>query len=285
MSSKDAVAVLGTGIMGAPMARNLLAAGFPVRVWNRTPERAAPLGEAGAVVAGSPEEAAAGASIVLTMLTDADAVLETAADALAGADVWVQTSTVGVEGAERCAALADAHGVALVDAPVLGSRQPAEDGSLIVLASGPEGVRQRVDPLFDAVAARTWWLGEAGAGQRLKLVANTWVLAVVEGLAETLLLAEGLGVPPQSFLDVIAGGPLDCGYAQLKGRAMIERSFPPAFPLRHAAKDLGLIEQAAGRHELDVPLVRAIAARFAQGIEAGHGDLDMSATFLTGADG
>src|SRR5215207_11069544 len=118
MSSKDSVAVLGTGIMGAPMARNLLAAGFPVRAWNRTAERAAPLADSGAVVASSPREAAEGASIVLTMLTDADAVLDTAANALAGAELWVQMSTVGVEGAERCAALAAEHGVALVDAPV-----------------------------------------------------------------------------------------------------------------------------------------------------------------------
>jgi 3-hydroxyisobutyrate dehydrogenase len=284
MSSKDTVAVLGTGIMGAPMARNLLAAGFPVRAWNRTEEKVAPLGEAGAVVAGSPGEAGAGAAIVLTMLADAEAVLATAGDALDGAQVWLQMSTVGIDGAERCAALAAERGVTLVDAPVLGSRQPAEEGALTVLASGPEDVRDRVDPLFDAVAARTWWLGEAGSGQRLKLVANTWVLALVEGLAETLVLAEGLGVPPQSFLDVIAGGPLDSGYAQLKGKGMIERSFPPAFPLRHAAKDLRLIEEAAGRHELEVPLIDAVAARFAQGVQAGHGDLDMSATFLTGAE-
>jgi 3-hydroxyisobutyrate dehydrogenase len=108
------------------------------------------------------------------------------------------------------------------------------------------------------------------------------VLALVEGLAETLRLAEGLGVSPQSFLEVIAGGPLDTGYAQVKGKAMIERSFPPAFPLRHAEKDLRLIEEAAGRHELDVPLVAAIAERFAAGVAAGNGDLDMSATFLTG---
>jgi 3-hydroxyisobutyrate dehydrogenase len=283
MSSKDTVAVLGTGIMGAPMARNLLAAGFPVRAWNRTADKAAPLAEAGAVVAESPADAAAGAQIVLTMLSDADAVMDSAVDALDGAEVWVQMSTVGLDGAERCAALADERGVALVDAPVLGSRQPAEEGKLTVLASGPDGLRDRVDPLFGAVGARTWWLGEAGAGQRLKLVANAWVLAIVQGLAETLVLAEGLGVPPQSFLDVIAGGPLDCAYAQLKGRGMIERSFPPAFPLRLAAKDLRLIEEAAERHDLDVPLIEAIAARFAEGVSAGHGDLDMSATFLTGA--
>jgi 3-hydroxyisobutyrate dehydrogenase len=276
--------VLGTGIMGAPMARNLLAAGFPVRAWNRTADKAAPLAGAGAVLAGSPREAAEGAGVVLTMLTDADAVVETAEDALDGAQLWLQMSTVGVEGAERCAALASERGVTLVDAPVLGSRQAAEDGKLIVLASGPEAVRERSDPLFDAVAERTLWLGEAGSGQRLKLVANTWVVAIVESLSETLQLAEGLGVAPQSFLDLIAGGSLDCGYAQLKGKAMIERSFPPAFPLRHAAKDLRLIEEAAARHDLDVPLIETISERFAQGVEAGRGDLDMSATFLTGAE-
>jgi 3-hydroxyisobutyrate dehydrogenase len=282
MSSRETIAVLGTGIMGAPMARNLLAAGFPVRVWNRTAEKTAPLGAAGAVIGASPEEAAEGARIVLTMLTDADAVLATAAPALAGAEVWIQASTVGIEGSERCAVLAAEHAVALVDAPVLGTRQPAEEGTLTVLASGPDEVRARVAPVFDAVGAKTWWVGEAGAGQRLKLVANTWVLALVEGLAETLRLAEGLGVPPQSFLDLIAGGPLDAGYVQAKGRAMIEREFAPAFPLRHAEKDLRLIEDAAARHGLEVPLVAAIAERFARGVAAGNGDLDMSATFLTG---
>ena len=282
MSSRDTVAVLGTGIMGAPMARNLLAAGFPVRVWNRTADKTAPLGAAGAVVGASPEEAADGAQIVLTMLTDADAVLETASAALGGADVWIQASTVGIDGNERCAALAAERGVVLVDAPVLGTRQPAEEGKLTILASGPEDVRDRVDPVFDAVGATTWWVGEAGAGQRLKLVANTWVLALVEGLAETLRLAEGLGVSPQAFLDVIAGGPLDAGYAQVKGKGMIERAFPPAFPLRHALKDLRLVEEAAERHDLDVPLVTAIAERFAQGVAEGNGDLDMSATFVTG---
>jgi 3-hydroxyisobutyrate dehydrogenase len=282
MSSNETVAVLGTGIMGAPMARNLLAAGIPVRVWNRTPEKTAPLGASGAVIGATPAEAAAGAPVVLTMLTDADAVLEVAGAALDGAEVWIQASTVGIEGGERCAALAAERGVAYVDAPVLGTRQPAEEGKLVVLASGPDEVRERIAPVFDAVAARTWWLGEAGGGQRMKLVANTWVLALVEGLAETLQLAEGLGVPPQQFLDVIAGGPLDAGYAQAKGKGMIEREFAPAFPLRHALKDLRLVEDAAERHELYVPLVTAIAERFAQGVAVGNGDLDMSATFLTG---
>jgi 3-hydroxyisobutyrate dehydrogenase len=283
MSSLPTVAVLGTGIMGAPMARNLLAAGFPVRAWNRTHAKAAPLADAGAVVAGAPAEAADGAEIVLTMLADTDAVLASVEQALDGPDVWVQASTIGIEGTERCAALAAEHGVAFVDAPVLGTRQPAEAGKLTVLASGPAAERGRLAPLFDAVGARTMWLGAAGAGTRLKLVANSWVLALVEGLAETIALAEGLGVAPESFLEAISGGLMDCGYAQQKGRAMIDRSFEPAFPLRLAAKDVRLIEDAAGRHELDLPLHAAIAARFAEGVERGNGDLDMSATFLTGA--
>src|SRR5215213_9222708 len=184
MTSPETVAVLGTGMMGAPMARNLLAAGLAVRVWNRTAEKAAPLGDAGAVVAGSPAE-------------DADAVLDAARDALDGPDAWLQCSTVGLDGQARIAALAAEHRIPLIDAPVLGTRQPAEDGKLVVLAAGPASLHDRVAPVFDAVGARTLWLGEAGEGQRLKLVANTWVMAVVEGLAETLRLAGDLGVPPE----------------------------------------------------------------------------------------
>ncbi len=115
-----------------------------------------------------------------------------------------------------------------------------------------------------------------------KLVVNSTLFGALGVLGEALALAEGLGLAPEVFLDAIAGGPLDAGYAQAKGRGMIEREFPPAFPLRHALKDLRLVEDAAGRHELDVPLVAAIAERFAQGVAAGHGDLDMSATFLAG---
>ena len=193
-------------------------------------------------------------------------------------------STVGIEGTERCAALAAERGVAFVDAPVVGTAPAGGGGQLIVLASGPDDQHERLAPLFDAVAARTIWLGAAGAGTRLKLVANTWVLALVEGLAETLVLAEGLGVAPEAFLDVIAGGPLDAGYAQAKGKGMIARDFAPAFPLRHATKDLRLVEAAAAAHGLDVPLVTAIAERFAEGVARGHGDLDMSATFLTSSE-
>jgi 3-hydroxyisobutyrate dehydrogenase len=283
MSARATVAVLGTGIMGAPMARNLLRAGFPVHVWNRSRAKAEALTRDGAVVAAAPAVATRDAEIVLTMLADTDAVVDSVAGALAGPSVWVQASTIGLAGTERCVALAAEAGVAFVDAPVLGTRQPAEDGKLTVLASGPDAQRQPLAPLFDAVGARTIWLGEAGAGTRLKLVANAWVAALVEGLAETFVLAEGLGVQPQSFLDAISGGLMDCGYAHLKGKAMMERAFDPAFPLRLAAKDLRLIEDARRAADLELPLLTAVAERFAEGVARGNGELDLSATYLTGA--
>jgi len=283
MSSRLTVAVLGTGIMGAPMARNLLRAGFPVHVWNRSREKAEALAGDGAVVAGSPAEATGDADVVLTMLADTDAVVASVDRALDGPRVWVQASTVGLAGTERCAAIAAANGVDFVDAPVLGTRQPAEDGKLTVLASGPDDRREELGPLFDAVGARTMWLGEAGAGTRLKLVANAWIATLVEGLAETFVLAEGIGVRPQSFLEAISGGLMDSGYAHLKGKAMIERAFDPAFPLRLAAKDLRLIEEARREQDLELPLLTAVAERFAEGVERGNGELDFSATYLTGA--
>jgi 3-hydroxyisobutyrate dehydrogenase len=286
---KPVVALLGTGIMGGGMARSALRAGLPLRVWNRTIERAEPLAEAGAEVMPSPAAAVDGADLIVSMLSDADAVLAVMDGddgALAGARdgaIWVQAGTIGIEGSDRCLELAERRGVTLVDSPVLGTRQPAENGELVVLASGPEEARERCDPFFDAIGQRTLWLGEAGRGTRLKLVVNSWLVAVLEGLAETVAFAEGLGIDPELFLEAIAGGGLDLPYAHLKGKAMIERSFEPAFPLRLAAKDARLVVEAAERHGLDLPLERTIAARLEQGVEAGHGDEDMAATYLTSA--
>jgi 3-hydroxyisobutyrate dehydrogenase len=269
------VAVLGTGIMGAPMARNLVAADHEVRVWNRSREKAEGLG---AGVAGSPAEAAEGAEVVLTMLADGPAV-ESVMDGvpLGGDQVWWQASTVGMEATEKLHGMAGE--AAYVDGPVLGTRQPAEQGELTVLASGAG--RDRLGPAFDAVAARVIDLGdEVGAASRLKLVLNAWIVALVEGLAETLAFAEGIGVDPARFLEVIDGGAMSPAYAQLKGRAMIARSFDPSFSLSLAAKDAGLVADAAAAAGLDLPLPGLVRDQMRKGIDAGHGDLDMAATFL-----
>jgi 3-hydroxyisobutyrate dehydrogenase len=282
----ETVAVLGAGgTMGRPMARNLARAGCAVRAWNRSREKAAPLADAGVELAATPSEAAAGAGVLLTMLSDGDAVLSVAGDALPQLSrdaVWIQASTVGEAATERCIALARERGVAFVDAPVLGTRQPAEEGTLVVLAAAADELRARVQPLFDAVGSRTVWVGEAGAATRLKLVVNAWVLAVVEAGAETVALAEGLGLDPQLFLDAIAGGGLDLPYLRAKAAMMAAREFPPSFKLSLAAKDAALVEQAAQRHGLELPLLGTLRARLAEGAVA-HGDEDLSATYRTSA--
>jgi 3-hydroxyisobutyrate dehydrogenase len=280
------LAFLGAGsTMGLGMVRNLAGAGFGVRAWNRTREKAAPLQDDGVIVTDSAAEAASGAEIVMTMLTDAGAVLDAIDGALEGLEspgLWIQMSTIGIAGYERCAEAARGAGVTLVDAPVLGTKQPAEKGELVVLASGPDDARERCAPIFDAVGKRTLWLGEAGAGSRLKVVTNSWIVALVEGLAETIALAEGIGVDPSKFLEAIDGGPLDTAYAQMKGKAMIDRSFDPAFKLSLATKDAGLVREAIERHDLDLPVLDAVRTRLEEGVTE-HGDEDLAATFLTSA--
>lgn len=275
--------------MGFAMARNLVREGFEVRAWNRSRAKAEPLREDGAQVADSTAEAVGGAGVILTMLADSDAVIESmdgtsgALSGSLGADpVWLQMSTVGEQGTERCMQLANDRDLQFVDAPVLGTKAPAEQGELVILASGPEQLRPRVQPIFDTVGKRTMWVGESGAGTRLKLVTNSWILAVVEGGAETLALAEGLGLDPQLVLDALAGGPLDLPYLQMKGKAIMERDFDPSFSLKLAAKDASLVEQSARRRDLDLPLVSTIRERLEQGAGE-HGDKDMSATYLTSA--
>jgi 3-hydroxyisobutyrate dehydrogenase len=281
------VAVLGAGgTMGLPMARNLARAGFEVRAWNRSAEKARPLAAEGVTIAGSPAEAADGAGTLLTMLADAGAVLaatdgdQGALSAPAAPCIWAQMSTIGEEGTNICAAIARRRGIAFVDAPVLGTRVPADEGKLVVLASGPAELREPLQPLFDAVGRRTVWAGEAGAGTRLKLVTNCWVLMVVEGGAEAIALAEGLGLAPSLLFDALAGGSLDLPYLRIKGKRMTERNFEPLFRLSLAAKDACLVRDAAARHGLDLPVVTAVQQRLAQGARE-HGEKDFSATYLT----
>ncbi len=275
------VALLGTGLMGAGMARSMLRAGLDVTVWNRSVDKTTDLGEAGARVATDPSDAVRDADIVVTMLFDVEsveAVMAEAIDAIADGVPWVQTSTVGIAGTERLAALAAEHDVAFVDAPVLGTRAPAENGALTVLAGGPVDVRDQVAPLFDAIGSSTVWVGEkAGDGHRLKLVANSWVLSITTATAQAVGMAQHLDIDPRQFLDSISGGPLDCGYAQLKGDAMITGSLDPSFALDGAAKDSGLIADAMEGAGMDASVMRAIRSRFVAASDAGYSDSDMAA--------
>jgi 3-hydroxyisobutyrate dehydrogenase len=255
--------------MGAPMARQIAAAGHDVVAWNRTREKAQ--GIEGVAVADSPAAAVEGAEIVVTMLSDGAAVEEVAGQAGIPADaIWWQASTVGLEATDRLKNL----GPTYVDAPVLGTKQPAEEGTLTVLAAGPSDALDTLAPLFDAVGSKTIRLGEVGEATRAKLVLNHWVLALTAATAETISLAHSLGVDPKLFLEGIAGGPLDSAYAQMKGALILEdRTGEASFPLRLAEKDARLIVETGAAGELAPAVERA----FARGAEAGLGDHDMAA--------
>lgn len=273
------IAVLGTGYMGDPMARNLAHAGHEVRAWNRTGEKAEPLAEVGVTVTGTPADAVRDASVLITMLSDGpvvDQVITETADGLGDATVWLQMSTVGDRWADDFARRGDELGLVYVDAPVLGTRQPAQAGELVVLAAGPADVGERVQPVFDAVGSRTIWLDTPGQPSRLKLVVNNWVAALTGALAESIALANHLGVDPRAFLDAIEGGPVGAPYARIKGDLMIDDDYPTSFPARLAHKDVSLVLEAAESGDLQMRMTAAVAEHFAAAIAAGRGEHDMS---------
>jgi 3-hydroxyisobutyrate dehydrogenase len=277
------LAFLGTGVMGLPMVRNLDEAGFAVHAYNRTVERAEPLRDEGIAVFGDPTEAAEGCSVMVTMLSEGDAVLEVAAAALGandGPETWIQMSTIGMPATERCEALADEYDATFVDAPVVGTRGPAEQGALTILASGPERSRPVAEPVFAAVGARTLWLGESGAGSRAKLMVNAWVIGVVAALAETLSLGRSLELDPDLLFEILDGGPLDLPYARIKGAMMTAGSFDDvSFSLSLARKDAQLARTAGNAAGIELPALEGALARMLEAERRGHGGEDMAATY------
>ncbi|WP_420032460.1 NAD(P)-dependent oxidoreductase [Streptomyces sp. cg28] len=290
-TDKLTVAVLGTGIMGAAMARNIARAGHTVRAWNRSRAKAEPLTADGVHVTDTPAEAVTGADAVLTMLYDGPAaldVMEQAADGLRPGTAWIQSTTAGIDAITRLADFADRNRLVFFDAPVLGTRGPAEEGKLLVLAAGPAEHRDAIAPVLDAVGSRTVWTGEdgaAGSATRLKLVANSWVLAATSATGEVLALAEALGVDPDHFFDAIAGGGLDLPYLRMKAALVREDRLTPAqFAVSTAAKDARLIVEAGRAAGVRLDVAEASAARMARAAEQGHGDEDMAAAYFASFD-
>jgi 3-hydroxyisobutyrate dehydrogenase len=264
------------------MVRSLRREGIDVRMWNRDAAKAEALTDTGAEAFGSPAEAAQGADVVLTMVFDADAAIDVVRKAQpAEGMIWLQCTTVGVAGADRTVEVARELGLVLVDAPVLGTKQPAEDGKLTVLASGPDDVRDRVAPVFDAIGSKTLWVGEAGRGSRLKMAGNAWLLMVTAGTAQSIALARGLGLDPEDFLAAIEGGPMDTPYAHVKGANMMKGEYPVSFGLTGATKDARLIREALRSAGVSDRLDAAVLATMEAAIERldDPGAADLSAMF------
>ncbi|WDG80392.1 NAD(P)-dependent oxidoreductase [Pseudomonas chlororaphis] len=278
------LAVLGTGLIGAPVARNLSKHGFRVNAWNRTAAKAQALTPDGIQALPNPADAVQGADIVLTLLKDGPSVLQAmqaAAPALSKGTLWLQLSTVGIEDTATLAAFAAEHGLVFYDAPVQGTRQPAEQGQLVILASGPAAARADVQPVFDAIGKRTLWVSEqVGASSRLKLALNSWVFALTHGIAESIAIAKGLGVDPALMVDVVKDGPLDSGYFRLKAAAILADDYSTSFSIANAVKDARLVVDAALQAGVRVDAAQAGLSRFERALEAGHGDKDMAASYL-----
>ena len=285
MSRRPTIAFLGMGRMGAPMAANLVHAGFPLRVWNRNPSRTEPLVAAGAVAMSSPGEAIEKADLAITMLTDGPAVqsvLDGPNGVLGAATtglVWIQMGTIGVDWTDQLAATAAERGVTFVDAPVSGSEGPARAGQLTILASGPPDVREAVQPVFEALGSHTVWLGPAGAGTLAKLVLNSWLVDLTEATAETLSLAGAVGLDPAVVIELLESSPLGSPYALQKARTMLAGDFTASFALKHAIKDAELAQDAAHRSRIDLPLLDALLPRWQTTANAGHAEDDLAVVY------
>jgi 3-hydroxyisobutyrate dehydrogenase len=275
-------AVLGTGIMGAAMARSLARADHDVTVWNRTPARAEAVTGERITACGAIGDALLGADVVLTLLFDPASVMEVAgevAGALGAGAVWVQSTTVGPQGMRQIAEAAGPAADRLLDAPVLGTKQPAESGSLTVLVSGDSELIERARPAFEAVGGRTVEVGERlGDASALKLAVNSWVASLCAATAQAMGLAEALGLEPRLFLEAISGGAADSAYAQLKGSVMADRSWSePAFALDSVVKDVGLMVDAARATGFPDDLLTTLLALYDRAGERGLGGADMAA--------
>lgn len=269
--------VIGTGILGAAMAGRLAREGHDVTVWNRTVDKAAAL--AGDRITATADLAAAvsGAEVVLTVLFDGEAVLAVADEIvthLADDAVWVQASTVGPEAARRIGEIAPGR---ILDAPVLGTRKPAEDGTLVVLASGPAGLIEAARPVLDSIG-RTIHVGDqVGQGSALKMATNAYVALVTAATAQSLGMARAFGLDPQLFLDAITGGAVDTPYAHLKGAAMLaEEPGPVSFALDGVVKDLDLMIASARAVGLRDDLLSSVHDLYADASARGHGAEDLA---------
>jgi 3-hydroxyisobutyrate dehydrogenase len=278
---REPVAFLGIGTMGHAMAASALRAGIPTVVWNRGPEATRDLAELGAAVVETPVDAARHAAIVVTMVTDANAVVSIARDlgllaALAPGAIWVQMSTIGVAGIARVEALAkaDRPDVILIDAPVSGSKDPAEHGQLTIFASGPDEARARVTPLFDALGQRTLWVGPVGSGSRLKLVANAWLALAAEAVNSSIALARRLGLENETVVEALRGSPLESPWQAAKLPRIAQGDFSAQFALSLALKDVHLALEAAGGDHL--PVLACLADEWEGVVDRGLGDRDLT---------
>ncbi len=277
------IGFIGLGIMGTPMARNILKGGYPLVVYNRTLEKAEPLKAEGATVASSPKALADVSDVVIIMVTGPeaiDAVLE-APEGLLQADlqgkVVVNMSTVSSSYTEALQERLQAKGAVFVDAPVSGSKKPAEEATLVILGAGPEDTLKEIEPVLLTMGKKVVYCGQVPMGSKMKLAINLLLGAMMEALAEALNFAEKMGITRDLFLETVLSGPLGCGLFSVKKEMLLKGDYPTQFPLKHMLKDLRFALQEADSQGAALPVGHSIFQIYRQALGKGLGDEDFAA--------
>jgi 3-hydroxyisobutyrate dehydrogenase-like beta-hydroxyacid dehydrogenase len=280
---KQKIGFMGLGIMGTPMAANLLKAGYPVMVYNRSPEKAEPLVKQGAGLASNPENLAKAAEVVIAMVTGPEALSALlwgengAGGAFNPGKVFINMSSVSPRHTRELAARLEPTGVTFIDAPVSGTKKPAEDGTLIILAGGPQEKVQELESLFGAMGKKVVYCGPVGQGSMMKMFINLLLALMMEGFAEVLNFGRLGGLTLPAMLDTVFSGPLNCGLFQMKASNLEQKTYPAAFPFKHMTKDIKYIVDTAYDLSAPVPVAQTLLHLFQSGVAQEWGDEDISA--------
>ena len=277
------VGFVGLGLMGQPMAKNVAKKGFALSVFNRTPEKALPLKEAGASLAASPKEAAMGAEAVVLMLTGPEAVdqvLDGPQGVLAGLEsgkTIVNMSTVPPSYSRRLFERLKSRSIVVLDAPVYGSKKPAEEGALVILAGGPQAKVKEMEPLLLSMGKKVVYCGETGQGSSMKMVVNLLLGIMATGLAEAVNLGQKCGLSTETVLETMLSGPTQCPLFEFKKPMLISDNYGAQFALKHMAKDLRFILQTADETGAAVPAGHVVFQLYRAAMGRGLSDKDYAA--------
>ncbi len=277
------IGFIGLGIMGQAMAANILKRGYPLTVYNRTADKAEALREAGALVADNPSLVADASDVIILMLTGqeaVEAVLHGDTGLLAGdcrGKTVINMSTVPPHCSKTWSERLTEHDVTLIDAPVSGSKIPAQQGTLVILAGGPEALIREQEPLLLSMGKKVIYCGPVGSGSSMKLAINLLLGIMMEGLAEAVHLAESSGLATETLLDAVASGPLACTLFQLKEEMFKTNTYPPQFPFKHMAKDMQFVIAAAAENGAALPLATELAKLYSPAADAALMDQDFAA--------
>ncbi|WP_333498327.1 NAD(P)-dependent oxidoreductase [Kluyvera sp. CHPC 1.2972] len=282
MKALPAVAVLGLGAMGHAFAANLLKKGFTVYGWNRTPGRGDDLLSAGLIVRENAAQAASEAQVIIAMLTDGDATLaaiRAVAPSCPQGATFCQMGTIGIQETADAIALLEAlrPDMLYLDAPVSGTKAPAENAQILVMASGDASRASDAQQVFDAISRGTQWYGDAGNSQKMKLVINAWLISMMQGVAESMQLAKQFGFTPGQLWETLEGGPLAAPYVKGKLEMIRKEDYTPQMQLQHALKDARLALENAPQGTM--PMMADIVDMWTQASQGGLAEQDLAAVY------